>query len=244
MTETRDHTLPTGPWTFDNRVVDVFDEMLERSIPEYRTMRELVVEIGRPFVARAIASGPTTIVDLGASRGEAVAPFVDAFGARARYELVEISEPFLEVLRTRFAGFVDAGRLAVRELDLRSSFPPVRDASLVLSILTIQFTPIEYRQAIFRRIAESLAPDGALILVEKVLGASAEIDELLVERYLALKARNGYSTEEIDRKRHSLEGVLVPVTADWNVELLRSAGFRRIDCFWRFLNFAGWVAIR
>jgi tRNA (cmo5U34)-methyltransferase len=59
-----------------------------------------------------------------------------------------------------------------------------------------------------------------------------------------LKAEHGYSREEIDRKRFSLEGVLVPVTARWNEELLAAAGFDQIDCFWRWMNFAGWVAVR
>ena len=55
---------------------------------------------------------------------------------------------------------------------------------------------------------------------------------------------NGYSAEEIERKRLSLEGVLVPVTARMNEDLLRSAGFDQVDCFWRWANFAGWLAIR
>jgi tRNA (cmo5U34)-methyltransferase len=36
----------------------------------------------------------------------------------------------------------------------------------------------------------------------------------------------------------------VPVTAGWNEEMLRGAGFQEIDCFWRWLNFAGWVAVK
>ena len=42
----------------------------------------------------------------------------------------------------------------------------------------------------------------------------------------------------------TLEGVLVPVTARWNEELLHEEGFRSVDCFWRHLNFAGWVAVK
>jgi len=53
-----------------------------------------------------------------------------------------------------------------------------------------------------------------------------------------------YTTEQIERKRLALEGVLVPVTARWNEDLLRDAGFRQVECFWRWLNFAGWVGVR
>jgi 4-aminobutyrate aminotransferase/(S)-3-amino-2-methylpropionate transaminase len=38
--------------------------------------------------------------------------------------------------------------------------------------------------------------------------------------------------------------VLVPLTARWNEEALLSAGFREVDSFWRWMNFAGWVAVK
>jgi tRNA (cmo5U34)-methyltransferase len=85
---------------------------------------------------------------------------------------------------------------------------------------------------------------GAVIVAEKVLGATARIDRTLVANYHAMKQEHGYSQEAIERKRLSLEGVLVPVTAAWNVELLHQAGFRQVDCFWAWMNFRAFVAIR
>ena len=134
-------------------------------------------------------------------------------------------------------------RVSIQSADLRHEFPGVT-SSLVLSVLTLQFTPIEYRQQIIRRVFESLAPGGAFILVEKILGATAKLDEAFVNLFLNIKRENGYSESQIDRKRLSLEGVLVPVTARWNEELLREEGFTSVDCFWRHLNFAGWVAVK
>lgn len=67
---------------------------------------------------------------------------------------------------------------------------------------------------------------------------------LLGELHHDEKRAAGYSEDEITRKALQLEGALVPVTAAWNVDLLRSAGFRDVDCFWRSLNFAAWVAVR
>lgn len=72
----------------------------------------------------------------------------------------------------------------------------------------------------------------------------AELDEAFVELFLEIKKQNGYSQAQIDRKRLSLEGLLVPVTARWNVELFREKGFAAVDCFWRHLDFAGWVAVK
>ena len=73
---------------------------------------------------------------------------------------------------------------------------------------------------------------------------TAAIDSTLVARYYDMKRANGYTTEEIDRKRLALEGVLVPLTGRWNEDALREAGYRQVDCFWRYLNFAGWLAVK
>jgi tRNA (cmo5U34)-methyltransferase len=225
-------------WQFDGSVTDVFDNMLARSIPQYEVMREAVFELGSRFVTPS-----TSIVDLGCSRGEALAPFVLKFGACNRFVGVEVSPTMLGAVRERFADPIKDGFVDIRDLDLRTHYP-LEKASLTLAVLTIQFTPIEYRHRIVKTIFDHTLPGGAFILVEKVLASTAQLDELFVERYHAMKARHGYTTEQIERKRLALEGVLVPVTARWNEDLLRDAGFRQIECFWRWLNFAGWVGVR
>ena len=144
-----------------------------------------------------------------------------------------------QAARARIQG---SKNVVVRPLDLRTEYPAEVDASLTLLVLTLQFTPLEHRLRILRRIYESTAKRGALILVEKVSGGSADIDGLLRNLHHERKKAAGYSPEAIDRKALSLEGVLVPLTADWNVDALQRAGFRDVECFWRSLNFAAWVA--
>jgi tRNA (cmo5U34)-methyltransferase len=225
-------------WKFGDEVTRVFDNMLQRSIPQYDVMRQAVYELGRRFVQKG-----TDVVDLGASRGEAIAPFIEEFAGRNRFAAVEVAAPMLDVLRERFKYEIENKSVRVLDTDLRKEYPAV-NASVTLAVLTVQFTPIEYRHKILRKIFESTVAGGALIFVEKVIGNDAAIDDRLVDVYLNLKRNNGYSEEQIERKRLSLEGVLVPVTAKWNEEMLRSAGFVSVDCFWRWMNFAGWLALK
>ena len=229
---------PEGKWAFDGEVTSCFDDMLARSIPQYAVMRETVTRL-----ALRHARPDTAIVDLGCSRGEALAPLVGALAGSNRFIGIEVSEPMLAAARERFADHIRFGAVEILSMDLRTAFPECR-ASVVLSVLTLQFTPIEYRLEIVGRVFDALEPGGAFILVEKVLGSGPSLNRLFVEEYLALKERNGYSRDEIDRKRFSLEGVLVPVTAAWNEDMLRGCGFRSVDCFWRHLNFAGWIAVK
>lgn len=238
MNTVKDETNPGAKWEFDQSVADAFDDMLSRSIPHYLQMRKLCFDLGCKFVKEN-----TAVVDLGCSRGEALAPFVEKFGAFNQYVGVEVSAPMLAACRERFKGMIDCGVVHVQELDLRERHPPFK-ASLTLCVLTLQFTPIEHRQKIVKRMFDHCLPGGAVILVEKVMGSCGGTDDLLNFLYWASKEANGYSKDQIERKRLSLEGVLVPLTSQWNQDLLTSAGFSQVECFWRVLNFAGWIAIK
>lgn len=231
------HKTMGSRWEFTQTVADVFDDMLERSIPQYDLMRTLVTE-----VACAFRQKDTDILDLGTSRGEALRPLIDLYGATNRYVAVESAPAMIAVFRERFAPLIERGIVRLFDLDLRDQVPACR-ASVVLSILTLMFVPINHRQRIVADVYESLLPGGALVLVEKVLG-EGRLNDLMVERYHAVKERNGYTREEITRKALALEGVQVPLTASWNEEMLGRAGFAAVDCFWRCWNFAGWVAMK
>jgi tRNA (cmo5U34)-methyltransferase len=233
-----DRTSPKGRWEFDEDVTSAFPDMLGRSIPLYSDMRKACFDLGCRFVRQR-----TAIVDLGCSRGDAMAPFVDRFGACNTHVGIEVSPPMLAAARARFKGLIDCGVVHVTDLDLRKAYPPFQ-ASLTLCVLTLQFTPIEHRQRIVRDAWKATLPGGAFILVEKVLGSCAETDKLMNESYWDMKLANGYGRDDVERKRLSLEGVLVPVSAAWNEDLLRSAGFRQVECFFRMLNFGGWIAVR
>ena len=81
-------------------------------------------------------------------------------------------------------------------------------------------------------------------MVEKVIGATNRLDEDMIGIYHDHKRTMGYTDEQIERKRLSLEGVLDPLLARWNENLLHGSGFKHGDCFWRWMNFAGWVAVK
>jgi tRNA (cmo5U34)-methyltransferase len=231
--------VPAGErWTFDQSVTQVFDDMLRRSIPQYDVMRRAVFDVGSYFVQPA-----TDIVDLGCARGEALAAFLQVYGGANRYVATDTSGPMLDAARARFAGTIESGLVTVMHADLRREYPIVR-ASLTLCVLTLQFTPVESRQRIVDRVYATTVPGGALILVEKLRGGTPGSDRLLIENYHAMKAANGYSAEEIERKRLALEGVLMPETASGNERLLAQAGFTDVECFWRWMNFASWVAVK
>lgn len=244
MATTRDTGYAPERWAFDDEVTRVFDDMLERSIPQYHTMRAAVREIA----GRLLAPG-TTVVDLGCSRGEALASILDGAPRSVSFVGAEVSPPMLRAARERFTPDPTGGsvepRVRILDHDLRRGYPPSPvPVSVTLSVLTLMFVPINYRAHLLREAWSRTQEGGGLILVEKVLGATAPIDAMMVETYHDSKVQAGYDPDDVVRKAMALEGVLVPVTARWNEDMLRAAGFGQVDSFWRWMNFAGWVAVK
>jgi tRNA (cmo5U34)-methyltransferase len=96
----------------------------------------------------------------------------------------------------------------------------------------------------YEQVHNGLSGDGVFIVVEKVLGETPVSQALLVDTYHNFKRDKGYTDEQIEDKRKSLQGVLVPLRASENESMLKDAGFTDVQRFWQCLNFAGWVAFK
>jgi tRNA (cmo5U34)-methyltransferase len=244
----RDTGYAPERWAFDDEVTRVFEDMLRRSIPDFDTMRELVFRVGRNYVNR----DDRVVVDLGCSAGGSLAPFV-ASGVHAIG--IDESGPMIEKARERFGDDTEgeARRAWIIEHDLRTGLPSFEEVAfgladvkpdLILAVLTLMFIPMDVRGQLVRECWSSLPTNGAMIVVEKMLGPDPETDQMFVNGYYEMKRDHGYSDDEIERKRLSLQNVLIPLTAQANEDLLRSAGFSRVVPIWRWLNFGAWLAVK
>lgn len=120
----------------------------------------------------------------------------------------------------------------------------LENASLALLILTLQFIRPLHRDKLIEDVYRGLNENGCLILVEKVIGEDSLFNRLFINYYYDMKRRNGYSNLEITQKREALENVLVPYKLMENRELLLRTGFRYVDVFFKWYNFAAMVAVK
>lgn len=81
-------------------------------------------------------------------------------------------------------------------------------------------------------------------MVEKLVARDSMINRLYIDLYYNFKKRQGYSKHEILKKREALENILVPYRVEENLELLKKAGFLKTDVFFKWYNFAGFIAIK
>lgn len=148
----RDNVNPGEKWEFNGEVVACFANMLERSIPDYRSMRALTYKLGERFI-----KPETLIVDVGCSTGLAVEPFVTKYGEVNDFLLIDNTPAMAAACRDRFQ---DEPRVSVQEGNLWSFLPLKKGASLVLSVLSMQFMPTAYRPSMLRMIYDGLSPAG------------------------------------------------------------------------------------
>lgn len=229
----------TGKWEFNEEVTECFEEMLTRSIPNYHNLRKLITDLGVNHIQDNNLQN-TNILDLGSSQGRQIELLAAKLPTNQFYG-IEKSLPMINYSRKKFQ---HNPNVKILNQDLSKTPLQITDCGLITSILTIQFIPTEHRQKIITNIHQSLHKKGLFIFVEKIIAKNTEFTKKYEKQYYKMKENNGYTQKEIQQKKQKLEGTLIPLTNQSNQELLKQAGFTKIDTFWQNLNFIGYIATK
>lgn len=226
-------------FTFDERVASVFDDMVSRSVPMYDETRSTALGLANHFVQEN-----TNVYDLGCSTATLLIDFADLIDdPTVKLIGIDNAPAMIDQARAKLSNSEVRERIEFKIANLEDDVG-LHNASVVFMNYTLQFIrPLE-REGVLRRVFDGLNPNGCLILVEKVLGNDSLFNRLYIELYYAYKHRVGYSDKEIKQKREALENILVPYRIDENIELLNRCGFASTDIFFKWYNFAGFVAVK
>ena len=231
-----DDDRPPGDFVFDERVADVFMDMIGRSVPGYGAIVGMIELLAQRYLQQGSRG-----YDLGCSLGAAALAMARAApGGKA--DIVGVDNAPAMLNRARNVSSEKGLPVAWVCADIRDV--EIKDASIVVMNFTLQFLPIEDRLAQLEKIHAGLRPGGVLILSEKIAAEDSEGDRLLVDLHHDFKRANGYSELEISRKRAALENVLIPETLRMHRDRLVQAGFRRSDIWFQCFNFVSLVAQR
>ena len=234
----KDNPAAAGSFTFDDKVADVFPDMLERSIPGYAATIEAIGALA----ARHVAQG-TRCYDLGCSLGAAtLAMRRNIKVPGCEIHAIDTATAMVQRCREIVAADGSATPVVVSERDVRDVV--IRNASMVVMNYTLQFLPTVDRRDLIRRIHGGMVKGGVFVLSEKVADADPAIESLLVDLHHEFKRANAYSELEIARKRSALENVLIPETTATHLDRLLEAGFEQCGVWLKHYNFLSIVAIR
>ena len=223
---------------FDQDVVEVFPDMIKRSVPGYAT---IVGMIGN--LAERYAQTGSNCYDLGCSLGASTLAMRHRIKA-ANCQIIGVDNSNAMVERCAKVIAADSGELPVELLCSDIQDVDIKNASVVVLNFTLQFIDISERCAILRRIYAGLRSGGVLILSEKVAFDDPPHHDLMIELHHNFKRANGYSDLEIAQKRSAIENVLIPETLEAHRERLKLAGFASSDVWFQCFNFASMIAIK
>jgi len=232
--------LKTGDFVFDDRVVSVFPDMINRSVPGYSLV---VPMIG--LLARQYAQDHSNIYDLGCSLGAVSLAMRAAVRAEdARIWAVDNSPGMIRQLSSVLREDAGAGLLEVHPLHQDILETKIENASVVVLNFTLQFVDPSVRSILMKKIFEGLNPGGILVLSEKICFENPEEQALQIHWHHEFKRAQGYSDLEIARKRDALENVMKPDSMQQHRHRLRDAGFKDIFQWFQGFNFVSMIAIR
>lgn len=224
---------------FDERVVDVFPDMIQRSVPGYAT---IIANIG--VLAARYAQAHTNLYDLGCSLG-AVSLSMQQRVNNEGCEIIAIdnSKAMIDKAQQLFIRQAQsATSVTLHCQDIADAY--IENASVVVMNFTLQFIPLAQRQPLIDRIYSGLKPGGILLLSEKLAFENKQTHQFLIDAHHDFKRANGYSDMEISQKRSALENVLIPETFLQHQQRLQSAGFSHTELWYQCFNFASMIAIK
>ena len=218
-------------FSFNDAVVNVFPDMIQRSVPGYGTVVRMSGILSEQYAQKG-----THIYDLGCSLGESIRSVEAALNGReCRLVGVDNSPAMINKAQE-----IDSG---IQWLLADVTTLSLERSSVVIMNFTLQFIPIEQRLPLLTKIREAMVPGGLLILSEKLTLPDPDMDALMINLHHDFKRSQGYSDLEIAQKRDAIENVLIPETAETHTQRLQKAGFSSSSIWFQCLNFASFIAI-
>ena len=225
-------------FTFDRHVVDVFPDMIKRSVPGYATILHMIAQLSARY-----AKHDTHLYDLGCSLGAATLAMRHRVNA-ANTRIVAIDNSPDMVARCRQVVAADASEIPVKVMQDDILNVDIERASVCVLNFTLQFVPMHHRITLLEKIYRGMVDGGILIISEKLKFDDSAHCQLMTELHHDFKRSNGYSDMEIAQKRDALENVLIPETFAAHKTRLLDQGFRGVELWFQCFNFASFVAFK
>jgi len=227
-----------GAFQFDESVVAVFPDMIQRSVPGYQTILTGIGEL----TARHVQPG-SNLYDLGCSLGAATLTMrrkVDQ--PKCKIIAIDNSKAMINRAQEHIQAFHSEVPVELQCADITDI--NIENASVVVINFTLQFIDSEQRLSLLENIYQGLNSGGILILSEKIHFEDNHLQSAIEHLHLQFKRANGYSELEISQKRSSLENVLVSDTEAFHIERLKQVGFESAGIWFQAYNFASFIAIK
>ncbi|MFT6984350.1 MAG: tRNA (cmo5U34)-methyltransferase [Psychromonas sp.] len=228
-----------GGFTFDEQVVQVFPDMIKRSVPGYEQIIQTI-----EMITERCAVQNSNLYDLGCSLGAATLSMRRGLNNKNGCQIIAVdnSEAMVERCQQYIHAYKSKQPVSVICADICNI--KIENASVVVLNFTLQFLTPEKRLKLLTDIYNGLLPGGVLVLSEKFVFDDPVSHQLLIDLHLDFKRSQGYSELEISQKRSSLDNVLIADTVEQHYQRLQQAGFMHNNLWYQCFNFGSIISIK
>jgi len=223
---------------FNNSVVNVFSDMINRSVPGYKTTLNLL-----GILSSIHFKNKTNIYDIGCSLGDSSEAVIKAIGDKEyQFFAIDKSKEMIKICKKKLSKKNYQKKIQYINDDVvKLKF---NNASIIIFNFTLQFIPLDQRKILLDRVYKGMNKNGMLILSEKILFDDLDIQKNKNALHDKFKSLNGYSNLEINQKKDALKKILLPETIDQHILRLQKIGFKNVNVIYQCINFSTIIAFK
>jgi len=226
--------MAEGARKYFGSIAEGYDSIARRGMPRYDEMLDKIIEVS-PDRAH-------DVLELGCGTGALTVRLRERY-ADANLVAVDGAKEMLDVARERVSQIRNAQHRDV-EFELRAfeEIEPTRQRyDFIASNMSLHH--VKDKGPLYAQLWEALQPGGHLVFGDELKGALPHVEELHWNGWLEFARQPEHLSEgEIADIIKHVEDADHYETLPKQLALLTSAGFVAVDCTWRYLNYAVFVA--
>ncbi len=212
-----------------------YDQIYARVILRYREIHEVMLyfltSLGRDFI---------DIVELGVGNGELTAEVLRRF-PEAGVEAIDLSTKMLEADGQKLLPYRDRVNLIHSDF---GTYEFMREYDLAISSMAMHHLPDKDKLKLMKSIHRSLKEEGVFLFGDLIQSPSSYLDKKFFRIWKNYLRFNGLSKDEIETRVKGHLNNDLPATLPEVLHWMKEAGFRDVDCLWKYFNHAVVVGIK
>lgn len=218
----------TRKFSFDT--IEGFDEHISLHIRDYDRLGATILSLADNFIITG-----KRVYDVGCSTGKLITALDEKYAdRRAEYVGIDANHNFAK-------DFVDTDTVKFNKADVTRGYT-FSEASLILSLFTLQFIDPKKRLEVLDEISGSLDLGYGFIIAEKVYPDSANAFRILEGGSSDHKLAHT-TPEEVIKKERDIRDIMRPFEEELLVSELKSR-FRSTTTIWSCFNFRAYMCIK
>ena len=225
-------------WAFNKNVSLSFDEHVRQSIPFYDVFQKDIAKISEWFL-----KDNSVAYDLGCSQGLTIKNISKLnIDTNVRINAIDDSKYMIKFAKLNLKNIKKNIKVNFICGDVNKI--KFEKSNLIYSILLMPFIDKKKQISLLKKSYKSLEVGGGFICVNKINSNNSDFQDIFNQLYFDFKLTKKLNEKEILKKAKSLRSVMSVNTQNETIYNLKKVGFKKVEIFFKYLNFIGVLAIK